>query len=137
MQSPIWVLERHEDTREMILETLSHAGMRAVGFDSVEELVAHATETKTPRACATFVDAMTALDHERVIHQALGSRVVVFTTWPTQTVPWVRVGISSFLVKPFELGALYELAQRPVPALVKCDRSHPHLAAVTPLQAAR
>ena len=121
----------------MILETLQHAGMRAVGFDSVEELVAHATETKMPRARATFVDAMTALRSRACNPRSARQPRRRLHDVADKTVPWVRVGISSFLVKPFELGALYELAQRPVPALVKCERPHPHLAAVAALEAAR
>jgi hypothetical protein len=105
----------------MILESLAHGGMEGIGFDCVDEFVAHAIDPGTEPAGAAFVDAMTAVDHEREIHASLGSRVVVFTTWPTQTVPWIRVGVSSFMVKPFELATLYELARRPAPALSKCS----------------
>jgi DNA-binding NtrC family response regulator len=137
MQSPIWVLEQHEDTREMILASLSQAGMWGVGFRSVAELVAHAANSNATPVRAAFVDAMTALDHESAIHAALGSRVIVFTTWPSQTLPWVRVGVSSFLVKPFELGTLPELARRPAPALSKCARPHEECGELSALGAVR
>jgi hypothetical protein len=120
MGCPIWILDRHEDTRLMILESLTHAGMSGIGFGSVEELVAEAAATHFPPAATTFVDAMTALDCEEPIHEALGDHVVVFTTWPTQRAPWMRIGVSRFLMKPFDLGVLCELARPTRPTLAKC-----------------
>jgi FixJ family two-component response regulator len=110
MNGSVWILDGDEDNRTMAALGLMYAGVRALEFASPRELLAYAGKrggcVELPRA--VVVDAVTALGSEHEIRDAVCSRLVVLTTWPAQLAPWLSVGASRFLLKPYTIDALLE-----------------------------
>jgi FixJ family two-component response regulator len=100
----VWILDADEDNRSMALEALASAGVRAVAFSSPHALIAH-TRRRPP--AAAVIDARTARGTERDIRRAIASRIVVVTTW-SDVQPWLDLGVTRFLLKPFDIPALLE-----------------------------
>ncbi len=106
MPCSVWILEEDDDNRQLALECLAHAGFEATGFSCAASLLEHAPGVRAPTTLV--VDAQTACGHEAALRDALPSRLVVLTTWPTQLVPWMRLGASRFLLKPYSVDTLID-----------------------------
>lgn len=100
----VWILDADEDNRSMAFEALASAGVSAVAFSSPHALIAH-THGRSP--VAAVIDARTARGSERDIRSAISSRIVVVTTW-SDVQPWLDLGVTRFLLKPFDIPALLE-----------------------------
>lgn len=107
MDSAIWILDENEDNRTLTVEGLAKIGIRAMAFASPRALLSHARRIGPPRAAA--IDAWTAQGSEREIRGAVPWRLTVLTTSPgEQVVRWMSLGVSRFLLKPFEFPLLVE-----------------------------
>jgi len=111
MKGTVWILDRHEDNLAVVLDALARAGVPALPFRTPESLLFHAQgrhghAAERPRAA--IIDARTALGSEHAIREAMGSRLIVLTTWPPQIRPWLAVGVSRFLFKPYTTRALLD-----------------------------
>jgi hypothetical protein len=111
MNRCIWILEQNDDNRAMALEALGRAGVTALPFATPESLLFHAQGCHghaAERPLAAIIDAKTARGDELAIREAIGSRLIVLTTWPPQIRPWLAVGVSRFLLKPYTARALLD-----------------------------
>ena len=111
MKGSVWILEQDDDNRAMALDALGCAGISVLPFATPESLLFHARvrhghAAERPRAA--IVDAKTARGSEHAIREAIASRVIVLTTWPPQIRPWLAVGVSRFLLKPYTVRALLD-----------------------------
>jgi len=111
MRGSVWILDRHEDNLAVVLDALGRAGVPALPFTTPESLLLHAQgchghAAERPRAA--IIDARTANGSEHAIREAMGSRLIVLTTWPPQIRPWLAVGVSRFLFKPYTTRALLD-----------------------------
>lgn len=100
----VWILDADEDNRSMAFEALASAGVSAVAFSSPRALIAH-PRRNPPNAAV--IDARTARGSERDIRSAISARIVVVTTW-FDVQPWLDLGVTRFLLKPFEIPSLLE-----------------------------
>jgi hypothetical protein len=111
MKGSVWILDRNEENRATALEALGRAGVPALAFATPERLLFHAQgrhghAAERPRAA--IIDARTASGSESAIREAIGSRLIVLTTWPPQIRPWLAVGVSRFLLRPYTVRALLD-----------------------------
>jgi len=111
MKGSVWILEQDDDNRAMTLDALRCAGVHALHFATPESLlfqarVRHGHAAERPRAA--IIDAKTARGSEHAIREAIGSRLIVLTTWPPQIRPWLLVGVSRFVLKPYTIRALLD-----------------------------
>jgi hypothetical protein len=111
MKGSVWILEQDDDNRAITLEALGCAGVAALTFATPESLlsyarVRHGHAAERPRAA--IIDANTARGCEYAVREAIGSRLIVLTTWPPQIRPWLAVGVSRFLLKPYTIRALLD-----------------------------
>jgi len=109
MKGTVWILDRNEENLAVLLDALGPAGVPALPFVTPESLLFHAQARHghaVERPRAAIVDARTATGSEYAIREAIGSRLIVLTTWPPQIRPWLTVGVSRFLFKPYTTRAL-------------------------------
>jgi FixJ family two-component response regulator len=103
----VWILDENEDSRTLTVEGLVKIGIAAMAFASPRALLSHARRIGPPRAAA--IDAWTAEGSEREIRGAIPWKLTVLTTSPgEQVVRWMSLGVSRFLLKPFEFPSLIE-----------------------------
>jgi hypothetical protein len=111
MKGCVWILDRNEDNLAVVLDALGRAGVAALPFATPESLLFHAQARHghaVERPRAAIIDARTATGSENAIREAIGSRLIVLTTWPPQIRPWLSVGVSRFLFKPYTTRALLD-----------------------------
>ena len=111
MKGTVWILDRNEENLAVLLDALGPAGVPALPFVTPESLLSHAQARHghaVERPRAAIVDARTATGSEYAIREAIGSRLIVLTTWPPQIRPWLTVGVSRFLFKPYTTRALLD-----------------------------
>jgi hypothetical protein len=111
MKGSVWILDRSEENLAVVLDALGCAGVPALPFATPESLLFHAQGTHghaAERPRAAIIDARTATGSEYAIREAMGSRLIVLTTWPPQIRPWLAVGVSRFLFKPYTMRALLD-----------------------------
>lgn len=110
MNSSVWILEENDDNRSLAAEGLRSAGIATLEFSSPQQLLRHARAMRPPVDLpqAAVIDARTACDSEQEIRAAFPSRLVVLTTWPGQIASWITLGVSRFVLKPFDIGLLIE-----------------------------
>ena len=108
MRAHAWILDADEDNRTLAGVGLESAGFGSLLFSSPVTFLAHARKNANELPQVAVIDAWTALDCEREIRDAVYSRLVVLTTWPPQLGAWLRVGVSRFLLKHYEIDALLE-----------------------------
>jgi hypothetical protein len=111
MKGSVWILDRHEDNLGVVIDALGRAGVPALAFTTPESLLVHAQvrhghAVERPRAA--IIDARTGAGSEYAIREAIGSRLIILTTWPPQIRPWLAVGVSRFLFKPYTTRALLD-----------------------------
>ena len=107
MDSAVWILDENEDNRTLTVEGLAKIGVPATGFASPRALLSHARRVGAPRAAA--IDAWTAQGSEREIRGAIPWRITVLMTLPGEQVSrWMSLGVSRFLLKPFDFSLLIE-----------------------------
>jgi hypothetical protein len=111
MKGSVWILEQDDDNRATALDALGCAGVDGLSFATPESLLFHARvrhghAAERPRAA--IIDAHTARGSEQALREAIGSRLIVLTTWPPQIRPWLSVGVSRFLLKPYTIRALLD-----------------------------
>lgn len=108
MHGTVWILEQHEDNRRLAIAGLALAGFNTVDFSTPHALLTRVRQGGLELPQVAVVDARSALGWENEIRESLRARIVVLTTWPTQLAPWLTVGVSRFLLKPYSLDALVE-----------------------------
>jgi hypothetical protein len=111
MKGTVWILEQNEDNRVAALEALERAGLKVLQFATPESLLFHARVRHghaAERPLAAIIDAKTARGNEFAIREAIDSRLIVLTTWPPQIRPWLAVGVSRFVLKPYTTRALLD-----------------------------
>jgi hypothetical protein len=131
MKGTVWILDRNEDNRATALEALGRAGVPALAFATPESLLLHAQVRHghaTERPLAAIIDARTASGSERAIREAIGSRLIVLTTWPPQIRPWLAVGVSRFLLRPYSMRALLDHLDPSAGVIGTCGLRHCALA---------
>jgi len=107
VDTAVWILDENEVNRALAVEGLAKLGIPATAFASPRALLSHARRIGPPRAAA--IDACTAQGSERELRGAIPWRLTVLTTSPgEQVVRWMSLGVSRFLLKPFEFPLLIE-----------------------------
>jgi hypothetical protein len=134
MKGSVWILDGNEENRAVVLDVLGRAGVPALPFATPESLLLHAQvrhgqAAEQPRAA--IIDARTASGSEYAIREAIGSRLIVLTTWPPQIRPWLAVGVSRFLLKPYTTRALLDHVD-PAAGLIGTASVRRHAVAQTP-----
>ena len=110
MNASVWILEENDDNRSLAMEKLRCAGIATVEFSSSHQLLRHARTVRPPIELpqAAIIDAKTAYGRERDIRSAVPTRLVVLTTWPAQLASWISLGVSRYLLKPYDVDLLLE-----------------------------
>jgi CheY-like chemotaxis protein len=110
LNTAAWILDENDDNRALAVEGLRCAGVVTMEFSSSQQLLRHARGMRPPVELpqAAVIDARTASGREREIRAAVPSRLVVLTTWPAQLAAWISLGVSRYLLKPYDIGLLLE-----------------------------
>jgi FixJ family two-component response regulator len=93
-----WLLEEHDDTRELCVQLLEAFGFEVLAFRRSEDLLREPLDPPS----VVVLDAWTASEHESDVadHIPLGRTLVTSTTLRSVEL-WNRIGAARVVLKPF------------------------------------
>ena len=119
MPRSILVLDRYEPNRTLLSEIVRLEGLEPIGFERVDDFLEIARDEDRLGPAGALVDAWTVNSRMREVHGAVGppALTIVMTTQASQIGPWLALGASLFLAKPFYLAELVGAIRKAIEAI--------------------